>query len=78
MIFSDNSGELAKLRRQRRRDMSEEDLDAMRDLPSTLVALEESITEIATEMGGDAFRDMPELKGLYYNVDVDLIHFSIA
>lgn len=57
------SEELKRLRRRRRRRISQEDHDALRSLPSSLVALEESIAEIVTDLGGDEFKDLPEVNG---------------
>ncbi|KAH9810783.1 hypothetical protein DFH28DRAFT_932317 [Melampsora americana] len=59
--FIESHEKLKKLRRQRRRTMSQEEHEALRELPSTLVALEESIAEITTDLGGDAYRDLPEV-----------------
>ncbi|KAH9820209.1 hypothetical protein DFH28DRAFT_885573, partial [Melampsora americana] len=59
--FRDAHHELTKLRRTRRRNMTPEEHEALRKLPSTLVALEESIAELADDLGGDEFRDMPEV-----------------
>ncbi|KAH9812856.1 hypothetical protein DFH28DRAFT_1129636 [Melampsora americana] len=60
--FRDAHNELTKLRRKRRRTMSEDELRQLRSLPSTLLAFEESIAEMVAEIGGDEFRDMPEVK----------------
>lgn len=43
--------------------MTAEEHEALQNLPSTLVALEESIAELADDLGGEEFRDMPEVKG---------------
>lgn len=43
--------------------MTEEEYSSLRSLPSTLVALEESIADLAMDIGGNDFRDMPEVKG---------------
>ncbi|KAH9822578.1 hypothetical protein DFH28DRAFT_1078758 [Melampsora americana] len=60
--FRDAHNELTKLQRKRRRTMSEDELRQLRSLPSTLLAFEESIAEMVAEIGGDEFRDMPEVK----------------
>ncbi|KAH9811864.1 hypothetical protein DFH28DRAFT_900048 [Melampsora americana] len=60
--FKEAHGEFEKLRRKRRRTLSEEEHATLRALPSTLVSLEDSITELAMDLGGDEFRDMPEVK----------------
>lgn len=43
--------------------MSEEDHSTLKGLPSALVTLEEAINDLTTELGGEAFQDMPEVKG---------------
>ncbi|KAH9823531.1 hypothetical protein DFH28DRAFT_880299 [Melampsora americana] len=59
--FQDQHARLRRLRRRRRTDRSDEDHEALLRLPNTLVELEEAITELADELGGDAYRDMPEV-----------------
>ncbi|KAH9817363.1 hypothetical protein DFH28DRAFT_1124762 [Melampsora americana] len=54
--------EYNKLRRKRRRTLSEEEHTTLRSLPSTLVLLEEDIADLVVELGGEEFRDMPEVK----------------
>ncbi|KAH9824278.1 hypothetical protein DFH28DRAFT_1078013 [Melampsora americana] len=48
--------------KEAQRTLSEEEHATLRALPSTLVSLEDSITELAMDLGGDEFRDMPEVK----------------
>ncbi|KAH9809780.1 hypothetical protein DFH28DRAFT_904187, partial [Melampsora americana] len=60
--FREAHDDYNKLRRKRRRTLSEEEHTALRSLPSTLVLLEEDITDLVVELGGDEFRDMPEVK----------------
>ncbi|KAH9817963.1 hypothetical protein DFH28DRAFT_1081035 [Melampsora americana] len=63
VLCSGERNQLKNLRR-RQRMLSEEDHNTLRALPSTLVALEESITEMVTDLGGQEFRNMPEVKGI--------------
>ncbi|KAH9819280.1 hypothetical protein DFH28DRAFT_887071, partial [Melampsora americana] len=60
--FKQAHDDFDKLRRKRRRTLSEEEHKTLRALPSTLVSLEDSITDLVIELGGDEFRDMPEVK----------------
>lgn len=43
--------------------MSNEENVELQGLPSSLVTLEEAIVSVATELGGEEFRDMPEVTG---------------
>ncbi|KAH9815145.1 hypothetical protein DFH28DRAFT_893345 [Melampsora americana] len=60
--FQDAHDELKKLRHKRRRNMTPEEHKALQNLPNTLVALEESIVELADDLGGEDFRNMPEVR----------------
>lgn len=67
MVFENSmqSARLENLRKKRRRLFSDDDHSELRELPATLIALEESIEELSTELGGDEFRGMPEVSGMF-------------
>ncbi|EGF98372.1 uncharacterized protein MELLADRAFT_58103, partial [Melampsora larici-populina 98AG31] len=60
--FREAHSRLAYLRSQRRRTLTEAEHAELEELPGSMVVFESTIDELVSELGGEDFRNMPEVK----------------
>jgi dephospho-CoA kinase len=63
MLGVSHSDELRRLRRKRRRNWTEDEIEASLTLPASIVELERSIADVIEELGSPEFRRLRESTG---------------